>query len=581
MPTLIASPTGLERIRQARCEQGWGWSTDDDDGCLLIASRIIDDSRSYEPGGPYANGISGGTWKRFLAGRHPIRASAFKAYCQALGLNWQDVIARDTLVQTVPSPTVGFQDWGEAPEISSFLGRSQELSRFKSSMEIDRCRLIGVSGMAGIGKTAVVVKAAEAAQSQFEALIYRSLQSAPPLAELLSELIDVLGSSVEKEAVCETAAKEPPMQEAEPRDVSLRDVSPIPSPSNHDSIDSQLSVLMDYLRDRRCLLILDDGETVLQGGELVGQYLPGYEGYGSFLRRVGTERHQSCLVLISREQPREVSAFASAGNPVRELNLKGMSIEDGRAFLESTGLVKRGSNFDVLIQRYRGNPSALRVVSKIVREFFGGDVIQFMSQSTVFVTDVLTELLAQQMGRLSMLEGEVMYWLAIACQPVSLSELKGKLWRAVSTTELLNALQSLQRRSLIEKDPSAEGSEAIFTLQPVVMKFVTTQFIHRTCQDIQRLIKTETLDQLGLLKTHALVSDRGDPDDLQQIQVRTILNRVCDRLYETIHPNQVKATLQELIVTAQGQPWQVIGYGEQNMKTLLTAPFDGRMDGRI
>ncbi|MEM7770250.1 MAG: NB-ARC domain-containing protein [Cyanobacteria bacterium P01_A01_bin.37] len=546
MPTLIASPKGLERIHQARREKDWGWSTDDDDRCLLTASQFIDGSRFYEPGGPYANGISGGTWKRFLGGRHPIRATAFKAYCQALGLQWPEIIIRDN------APTDSrYQNWGEAPEVSGFCGRSPELDQLKTWIAVDQCRLIGLSGMAGIGKTSLVVKAAEAIQGKFDALIYRSLQGAPLPSELLSELTDILMTLSNS---------------------SSSDDTDTPTSSISESMETHLSSLMDCLRDRRCLLILDDVETVLQRGELVGQYRRGYEGYNAVLRRIGTERHQSCLVLVSREHPREVSTFASAENVVRELNLSGMSMADGKVFLESTGLVKRGSTFDALIQRYRGNPSALRVVSKLVQEFFGGDVIQFMSQSTVFVTDVVTELLAQQIERLSDLESEVMYWLAIACQPISLSELKSKLWRSVSTTDLLSALQSLQRRSLIEKDSSSEGSEAIFTLQPVVMKFVTTQFIHRTCKDVQRLLKNQQLEHLGLLRSHTLVSDRGDPDDLQTIQVRTILNRVCDRLYEIIHPDELQSCFQGVMDMTQGQPRQAIGYAEQNIKTLLKSP---------
>lgn len=552
MPTLVASPMGRERIRQARVEKGWGWSTDDDDRCLIIASQIIDKSRDYEPGGPYASGISGGTWKRFLAGRHPIRASAFKAYCQAIGLDWRDVIARDR-PSSDPAETP-CEDWGEAPEVTEFCGRSPELDTLTTWILTERCRLIGLCGMAGIGKTSLAVKVAEAVQSKVDALIYRSLQSAPPAAELISDLLDTLIHS--------PAA-------------STADSSQESGPSQ-ESIDSQISALMDQLRDRRCLLILDDGETILQGGQLSGQYRDGYEDYSTLLRRIGTERHQSCLVLISREQPRDISALATAGYAVRDLNLQGMSVVDGKTFLESTGLVKKGSTFEVLIQRYRGNPSALRVVSNIVQEFFGGDVIQFMSQSTVFVTDVVTELLAQQIERLSSLESDVMYWLAIACQPISLSELKTKLWRSVSTTELLDALQSLQRRSLIEKDATPEGSEAIFTLQPVVMKFVTTQFIYRICQDIHHLLETQRLDHLGLLKSHALLSDRGEPDDLQPIQMRTILSRVCDRLYEAIHPDQFQERFRDLVATTQGQPWQVIGYAEQNMKTLLNTPLEDK-----
>lgn len=542
MPTLIASPIGLDRIRQARSEKGWGWSTDDDDTCLIVASQILEPERVYIPGGPYANGISGGTWKRFLAGQHPIRASAFKAYCQALELDWQSIIVRDN----APTDT-RYQDWGEAPEVPVFCGRSQELEQLTQWVGSDRCRLVGVSGMAGMGKTSLVVKAAEQVQPQFKALFYRSLQSAPPIDDVLTELNEFLlgqhgsGENPENSKELLTA----------------------------DTVDGQLSILMDVLRDRRCLIILDDAETVLQGGELVGQYQPGYEGYGALLRRVGSERHQSCLIVVSREQPREIAALAGAGEPVRELRLRGVSTLDGKLILEATGLKSQGSAFEALIQRYRGNPSALKVVSKIVQEFFGSDIIQFMSQSTVFVSDVVAELLSQQIGRLSRLEIDVMYWLAIACQPISLAELRDNLWQSASLTDLLGAMQSLQRRSLIEKDASAGGGETIFTLQPVVMKFVTTQFIERTCRDIQTLIQTQDISRLGLLKSHALVRDSGEPDDLQPIQVRLILNRVRDRLYGLIHPNEVERSLSDLLETIQAQPPKVIGYADQNIETLL------------
>jgi len=38
-----------------------------------------------------------------------------------------------------------------------------------------------------------------------------------------------------------------------------------------DTIDSQVSQLLAYLRERRCLLILDNFEAILQSGERAGQ----------------------------------------------------------------------------------------------------------------------------------------------------------------------------------------------------------------------------------------------------------------------------------------------------------------------
>jgi hypothetical protein len=84
--TLIASKQGQTKIKQAREEKGW---TVDSYKWLEEASKVLDPNW---PGGEYfAEGISYGTWKRFLTAKNPINAPAFKAYCQVLGLNWEDV----------------------------------------------------------------------------------------------------------------------------------------------------------------------------------------------------------------------------------------------------------------------------------------------------------------------------------------------------------------------------------------------------------------------------------------------------------------------------------------------------------
>ncbi|MCA1992432.1 MAG: helix-turn-helix transcriptional regulator, partial [Coleofasciculus sp. S288] len=87
MPTLKASRLGIAKIRQARNEKGWSWSIEDDDTILIEASKVLEPEKNWLPGGHYASGVSEGTWKRFLAGRQPIRADVFKAYCRVLGFN--------------------------------------------------------------------------------------------------------------------------------------------------------------------------------------------------------------------------------------------------------------------------------------------------------------------------------------------------------------------------------------------------------------------------------------------------------------------------------------------------------------
>jgi hypothetical protein len=67
-----------------------GW-TIDDPRWLWQASRLLEPDVDWQPEGPFADGLSMPTWKRFLAGKESIKVPAFQIFCQVLGLNWQEV----------------------------------------------------------------------------------------------------------------------------------------------------------------------------------------------------------------------------------------------------------------------------------------------------------------------------------------------------------------------------------------------------------------------------------------------------------------------------------------------------------
>ena len=70
-----------------------------------------------------------------------------------------------------------------------------------------------------------------------------------------------------------------------------------------ESLDAQISCLVDYLREARCLLILDNAESLLSGEQRTGQFRPGYEGYGQLFRSVGGNATSE---LSGGDQSREV-----------------------------------------------------------------------------------------------------------------------------------------------------------------------------------------------------------------------------------------------------------------------------------
>jgi transcriptional regulator with XRE-family HTH domain len=165
--TLKASQQGLAKIKQARLAKGWAV---DDFRWIETASQVL--GVFWEKEGVLAVGISEGTWKRFLAGKFAINAEAFKAYCQVLGINWEEVaehnaneyLKKGTLIQNPKSKLQNQCDWGEAPDVSIFYGRLAELNVLERWIVRENCRLVTLLGMGGIGKTALAVKLAQQIQ---------------------------------------------------------------------------------------------------------------------------------------------------------------------------------------------------------------------------------------------------------------------------------------------------------------------------------------------------------------------------------------------------------------------------------
>jgi WD40 repeat protein len=375
------------------------------------------------------------------------------------------------------------EEWGEAPDVDVFYGRQEELARLTEWVVTDHCRLVGVLGMGGIGKTALVTKLAQQVRPEFHTVIWRSLRNAPPIEDVLSECIQFLSAQ-----------------------------------QQHDlpqSIDRRISWLMDYLRQHRCLLVLDNAEVILQEEERAGHYRAGYEAYGQLIRRIGETVHQSCLALTSREKPQEFALLEGDVSPVRSLQLSGLKPGEGRAMLADKGLSGTDETWEVLIERYSGNPLALKLVSETIREVFSGDIAGFLDQGEAIFGDV-REVLARQFDRLSAFEQEIMFWLAIEREAVSLGNLQEDMVYPPPRRGLLEALGSLRRRSLIE--PSA----ARFTLLNVVMEYVTSRLIDQVYAEIMT-------GDVALFKSHALVKAQAK-EYVRQSQVRLILKPVADRL---------------------------------------------------
>ncbi len=133
-----------------------------------------------------------------------------------------------------------------------------------------------------------------------------------------------------------------------------------------------------------------------------------------------------------------------------------------------------------------------------MRDLFGGDIAAFVRESPMTL-HTLQQLLEHQFARLTPLEQDVMYWLAIERDLVSLETLSVDLLEAMPRREVLQAIKSLRRRCLVERG----GQGAVFTLQPEVMEYVGERLVAWICEEI---IHTSP----RLLLTHALMKAQSN-----------------------------------------------------------------------
>ena len=346
-------------------------------------------------------------------------------------------------------------DWDGAPAVSTLFGRNAEADLLRSWILDDSCRVVLITGLGGIGKSdlatclgrggnrssAAADTLATGIHDRFDCVMWRSLLNAPSPEDLFADMLGFLSE-------------------------------------NHHAVgrstERQLEGILSCLQSRRCFLILDNVETVLKPGDPALGYRDGYQHYGTFFELVAKASHQSCLLMTSREKPRAIADLEGAWKAVRSLALTGLDTKEGQSLFAQIGSFSGSdTHWSQIVKLYDGNPLALELAARHIGQVFDGDLAAFLGGGRPVFAD-LERLLDWHLDRLTKEETELIHWLAIEREPVTLATLRDDLASPGSGQNVASTLQSLQRRIPLERTTGHR-----FTLQPVLIEHVTSRLVAR------------------------------------------------------------------------------------------------------
>lgn len=485
---------------------------------LREASKILEPDKTWDNVSGQHFAVSEGSLKRFRDAKERIKAPTFNAFCQVLDLNWEDIAENEEDAN---------RDLSEAPAPVNFYGRTQELAELQQSLLQKGCRLVLIHGMGGIGKSALVRHLVDKVADKYNRLMWLSLESAPPFQTTLIRLLQFLSKGEQEEG--------------------------------------NIYQLMQYLRDQKCLIVLDAWE------EIMDNQSEDYIKYNIFVERVAKEFHKSCLLLLSRRKPNNIATLELEGNFIYSKKSLPLIKEDVKKILSAEGLFGTDIELEKFSERYN-NPWILKRMIQSINNVFNGDISPFINNGevTTVIDELTTVFLNQQFKKLSQAEINLIYWVGIRRNTALWNQLVQDSKQFITYQQLFETVENLiLRHCLMSKN--TEEIPVIYILEPVILKYSNQRFIAENYAQISQIFINGIINGCELFITHAFITAYPNDDELNQEQMRRIVKPIQKMLSANFRSqqqleNQLKKVLSLLEDKGLSQ-----GYAYQNISHLISA----------
>ena len=252
--------------------------------------------------------------------------------CNRVGIKfWRQSYYKFRIRQFKKKPNLNqFPDWGTAIDISAFYGYSQELTQLQSWILQDGCRLLGLFGIGGVGKTTLATQLAKQIHDQFNYVFWRSVPTVPCFDSMMTDLLSLF--------------------------------------SHHKENKLNINRIIYYLRTHRCLIILDHVDI-------------DHLKYMQFIKIIAETHHQSCVIFTCREQHQEFTFLEYWLSSVRCLKLSNSS-EIALSLIESQPLRGTDQEKHDLCNFCNNNPLKVKQMIVSIIHLYNGDIGKFLAENT-------------------------------------------------------------------------------------------------------------------------------------------------------------------------------------------------------
>lgn len=342
----------------------------------------------------------------------------------------------------------------ETTEDERFTGRTGALERLDRWCADPAVRVIGVTGMGGLGKTSLIghwLKQGNGARGRpFACLFFWSFYADRNVAHFAEAFVAFITGALRVRA---------PPRNTEPGDAALA-----------------------MLRERQVLLVVDGLEVL--------QERPDQAGYGAFLADDlndlldGACRHatDSLVVLTSRFPFPDLTPHL--GDGFRALDLEFLSPSEGANLLHAAGVSGAPADREEVSRRFEGHPLALRVFARTLEDRAKGDPTRLVDgvfdAAHADETDTLEGKISRLLlfyeqrlprGRLALL-GLVSLFRAPVPEATILTLARdlpavSDVLRSLTDAALRQALDMMANEHLLIRDPAEDGSP-VWSCHPVL-----------------------------------------------------------------------------------------------------------------